>query len=175
MFKEKILREEIKMYQIGNKYRIYGKTFEDREELKNLGAKWNSKSKHLEMSVDDFEKLDYEIKRKVFELRAKQLNASIETISHHLLIGDMKVYLNKDNEYQIYGKTKGIFKELQNVGFKLNNNNYAIKQDDFERLFPNEVKEFVNSYQSQNDYNKQTEETLEEQETQEYEDGELEI
>ena len=64
---------------------------------------------------------------------------------------------------------------MQNVGFELNDNNYAIKQEDFERMFPNEVKEFVNEYQNQNDYNKQTEEVFEEQteETEEYFEGEM--
>lgn len=175
MLKEKILNEEIKMYLVGDKFRIYGKTFDVKEELKQAGAKWNGKNQRLEMSEDDFQKLDMEIQNKVFELREKQRQMSIENISHILLAGEIKAYLNKDGEYQIYGKTKEIFKDLQNVGFELNDNNYAIKQEDFERMFPNEVKEFVNEYQNQNDYNKQTEEVFEEQteETEEYFEGEM--
>ena len=175
MLKEKILNEEIKMYLVGDKFRIYGKTFDVKEELKQAGAKWNGKNQRLEMSEDDFQKLDIEIQNKVFELREKQRQMSIENISHILLAGEIKAYLNKDGEYQIYGKTKEIFKDLQNVGFELNDNNYAIKQEDFERMFPNEVKEFVNEYQNQNDYNKQTEEVFEEQteETEEYFEGEM--
>lgn len=175
MLKEKILNEEIKMYLVGDKFRIYGKTFDVKEELKQAGAKWNGKNQRLEMSEDDFQKLDIEIQNKVFELREKQRQMSIENISHILLAGEVKAYLNKDGEYQIYGKTKQIFKDLQNVGFELNDNNYAIKQEDFERMFPNEVKEFVNEYQNQNDYNKQTEEVFEEQteETEEYFEGEM--
>ena len=175
MLKEKILNEEIKIYLVGDKFRIYGKTFDVKEELKQAGAKWNGKNQRLEMSEDDFQKLDMEIQNKVFELREKQRQMSIENISHILLAGEIKAYLNKDGEYQIYGKTKEIFKDLQNVGFELNDNNYAIKQEDFERMFPNEVKEFVNEYQNQNDYNKQTEEVFEEQteETEEYFEGEM--
>ena len=46
--KEKILKEEIKMYFVSeNKLGIYGKTYEVRDELKNAGAIWNSEKKKL--------------------------------------------------------------------------------------------------------------------------------
>lgn len=167
MLKEKILNEEIKMYLVGDKFRIYGKTFDVKEELKHAGAKWNNKDQRLEMSEEDFQRLDIEIQDKVFELREKQRKMSIENISHILLAGEIKAYLNQNGEYQIYGKTKEIFKDLHNVGFELNDNNYVIKQEDFERIFPDEVKEFVNEYQNNNDYNKQTEEIFEEEQTEE--------
>ena len=55
----------------------------------------------------------------------------------------------------------------------MNDNNYAIKKEDFEREFPNQVKEFVNEYQNNVDYNKQAEEIVEkEQVEEEYFDGE---
>ena len=36
MLEEKILSEDIKIFKYGDIYRIYGKTFDVREELKNL-------------------------------------------------------------------------------------------------------------------------------------------
>lgn len=164
MVKEKILSEEIKMFLVGDVFRIYGKTKDVSKELNNLGARWNPETKKLEMSEEDFQKLDIEIQNKVFEVREKQRQMSLENISHILLAGEIKAYL-KDDEYQIYGRTKEIYKDLQNVGFRLNDNNYAIKQEDFERTFSNEVKEFVNEYAKANDYNEQTEEIFEEEET----------
>lgn len=57
MLEEKILNEEIKLFRVGNLYRIYGKTFEVREELNSIGAKWNNENKKLELSVEDFNNL----------------------------------------------------------------------------------------------------------------------
>lgn len=42
MLEERILNEDIKLYKVGDVYRIYGKTFEVKEELKEVGAKWNN-------------------------------------------------------------------------------------------------------------------------------------
>lgn len=166
MVKEKILSEEIKMFLVGDVFRIYGKTKDVSKELHNMGAEWNPKTKKLEMSEENFQKLDIEIQNKVFAMREKQRQMSLENISHILLAGEVKAYL-KDGEYQIYGKTKDIYKDLHNVGFELSDNNYAMKEDDFEKTFSNEVKEFVNEYATANDYNTQTEETFEEEETEE--------
>ena len=41
MLEEKILSEDIKIFKYGNVYRIYGKTFDVREELKELADKHN--------------------------------------------------------------------------------------------------------------------------------------
>lgn len=158
MLKEKMLKQEIKMYLVGNIFRIYGKTFDVKEELKQAGAKWNSKNQRLEMSKEDFEKLDLEIQNKVLGLIEEQKQISLENISNMLLTGKIKVYLNKAGEYKIYGKTKEIFRDLQNVGFELSDNNYTINEEEFKKLFPSNVKMFVNEYQN----NKQTEETSEE-------------
>ena len=54
MLEEKILNEEIKLFRVGNLYRIYGKTFEVKDELSRIGAKWNRENKNLELSVEDF-------------------------------------------------------------------------------------------------------------------------
>lgn len=71
--KDKILSEEIKMYFVGqNKLAIYGKTYEVRNELKDIGATWNSTKKRLELDEVDFKKLDKDIIEKVFEIRDKQ-------------------------------------------------------------------------------------------------------
>ena len=76
MLEEKILNEEIKLYKVGNLYRIYGKTFEVKDELEKAGAKWNSDNKKLEISFNNFNKLSESIKRKVFELEQKQRKMS---------------------------------------------------------------------------------------------------
>lgn len=146
MLEKKILEEEIKLFKVGNLYRIYGKTFEVKDELAQAGAKWNSENKKLEMSLEDFQKLSDTIKNKVFEVEEKQRQMSLENIAHILMSGEIKVYLNQDEEYQIYGRTKDIYKDLQNLGFKLSDKNYAMGKEEFERLFPNEVKQFINEY-----------------------------
>ena len=71
--KEKILSEEIKMYFVSdNRLAIYGKTYEVRNELKDIGATWNSVKKRLELDEENFKKLDNCIIEKVFEIRDKQ-------------------------------------------------------------------------------------------------------
>ncbi len=162
MLEEKILNEEIKLYKVGNLYRIYGKTFEVREELEKAGAKWNPENKKLEITINDFNKLSENIKRKVFEIEEKQRQMSLENIAHIIMSGQIKVYLNQDEEYQIYGRTKDIYKDLQNLGFSLNDNNYSLRKDDFERLFPNEVKEFISEYS-----NKKSDKTMQEEQQEE--------
>lgn len=145
--KEKILSEEIKMYFVSeDRLAIYGKTYEVRNELKDIGATWNSDKKRLELDEERFKELDNDIIEKVFEVRDKQRETSIEHISQLLLSGELKAFLNKDENYQIYGSVKNITRELNNVGFRFNDKNYAITRDDFERVFSNEVKEVVNDY-----------------------------
>ena len=162
MLEEKIMNEEIKLFRVGNLYRIYGKTYDVKDELNSLGAKWNSENKKLEMSLEDFNKLSETIKNKVFELEEKQRQMSLETISHIIMSGQVKVYLNQDEEYQIYGRTKDIFKDLQNIGFSLNDKNYTMRKEDFERIFPNEVKEFISEYSNKKSDKTQQEEQQEE-------------
>ena len=123
MLEEKIINEEIKMFRVGNLYRIYGKTFDAKDELSSIGAKWNNENKKLELSLDNFNNLSETIKRKVFELEEKQRQMSLETISHIIMSGQVKVYLNQDGEYQIYVRTKDIYKDLQTLGFSLNDKN----------------------------------------------------
>ncbi len=162
MLEEKILNEEIKLYKVGNLYRIYGKTFEVKDELEKVGAKWNPENKKLEITINDFNKLSESIKRKVFELEEKQRQMSLENIAHIIMSGQIKVYLNQDEEYQIYGRTKDIYKDLQNLGFSLNENNYTLRKDDFERLFPNDVKQFISEYSS-----KKSDKTMQEEKQEE--------
>ena len=87
---------------------------------------------------------------------------SLENIAHIIMSGQIKVYLNQDEEYQIYGRTKDIYKDLQNLGFSLNENNYTLRKEDFERIFPNEVKEFINEYSNKKSDKTQQEEQQEE-------------
>ncbi len=168
MLEEKILNEDIKIFRYGNIYRIYGKTFDVREELKQLGAKWNNDNKKLEMSEEDFSKLSDTIKNKVMELEKKQKNLSLENIKSIILTGQIRVYLNEDNMYRVYGRTKEIYKDLQNIGFELLDNNYAMRKEDFDRIFSNEVKEFINDYET-NKTNEKAEIENEESEEEVYE------
>lgn len=168
MLEEKILNEDIKIFKYGNIYRIYGKTFDVREELKQLGAKWNNDNKKLEMSEEDFSKLSDTIKNKVMELEKKQKNLSLENIKSIILTGQIRVYLNEDNMYRVYGRTKEIYKDLQNIGFELLDNNYAMRKEDFDRIFSNEVKEFINDYET-NKTNEKAEIENEESEEEIYE------
>lgn len=170
--KKRILSGQIKMYFVKeNRLAIYGKTYEVRNELKEFGAEWNHQRKRLEMDEEEFKKLDTEIIDKVFEEREKQREANIENISQLLLSGELKAFLNKSDNYIIYGKVKTITKDLANVGFNFSNNNYAIKREDFERLFSNEVKEFVNEY-NKNNQSENTEKIIYEEELQEEEEVE---
>ncbi len=163
--KQKILKEEIKMYFVNeNTLGIYGKTYEVREELKSAGAIWNSEKKRLEISEDNFRKMDNEIIEKVFELREKQRQSGIEHISQLLLSGELKAFLDKDENYQIYGSVKNITRELNNVGFRFADKNYAITRDDFDRVFSNEVKEVVNEYNKAQEKENQNEIVYEETE-----------
>lgn len=162
MLEEKILNEEIKIFKVGNLYRIYGKTFDVKDELSSIGAKWNNENKKLEISLDDFNNLSETIKNKVYELEKKQRQMSLETISHIIMSGQIKVYLNQDEEYQIYGRTKDIFKDLQNLGFSLNDKNYTMRKEDFERVFPNEVKELISEYSNKKSNKTQQKEQQEE-------------
>lgn len=168
MLEEKIINEDIKIFRYGNIYRIYGKTFDVREELKQLGAKWNNDNKKLEMSEEDFSKLSDTIKNKVMELEKKQKKLSLENIKSIILTGQIRVYLNEDNMYRVYGRTKEIYKDLQNIGFELLDNNYAMRKEDFDRIFSNEVKEFINDYET-NKTNEKAEIENEESEEEIYE------
>ena len=150
------------MFRVGNLYRIYGKTFDVKDELSSIGAKWNNENKKLELSLDDFNNLSETIKNKVYELEKKQRQMSLENISHIIMSGQIKVYLNQDEEYQIYGRTKDIFKDLQNLGFSLNDKNYTMRKEDFDRVFSNEVKEFISEYS-----NKKSDRTVQEEQQQE--------
>lgn len=97
---------------------------------------------------------------------------SLETIAHIIMSGEIKVYLNQDEEYQIYGRTKNIYKDLQNLGFTLSEKNYTMGKEDFERIFPNEVKEFISEYS-----NKKSDKTVQQEEQEEsvYEEYEEEL
>ncbi len=159
---EKILNEKIKIYKVNNGYRIYGETYEVKEELKDIGASWNKDKKVLELSEEKFNELSEIIKEKVFELEKKQREMSLENIVNIIMTGQVKVYLNKNEEYQIYGRTKELYKDLKNIGFDMYENNYVMKKENFERTFSNEVKEFINEYSNKEEVEEQ--EILEDEE-----------
>lgn len=145
--KERVLKEEIKMFFISeNRLAIYGKTYEVRNELKNIGASWNGKRKRLELDEEDFKKLDNEIIEKTFELRNRQREQSIEKISHLLISKELIAVKDKNDNYVINFNAKDVKRELYYAGFRLVDENYTMNSEEFEKIFPNEVKEVVNQY-----------------------------
>ena len=145
--KDKILKGYIKMYFISeNRLAIYGKTYELRNELKDIGAVWNPKRKRLELDEEDFKKLDNEIIEKTFELRNTQREQSIEKISHLLMSKELIAKKDQNDNYVITSNVKEVKRELYYVGFRLVNENYTMNSEEFEKIFPNEVKQVVNEY-----------------------------
>ena len=105
--KERILKEEIKMFFISeNKLAIYGKTYEVRNELKNIGATWNANRKRLELDEEDFKKLDNEIIEKTFELRNRQRDESIEKIGQLLKAKVLVAVKDGNDNYVITSNVK---------------------------------------------------------------------
>ena len=164
--KERVLKEEIKMFFISEKkLAIYGKTYEVRNELKNIGATWNRNRKRLEIDEDNFKKLDNEIIEKTFELRNKQREESIEKISHLIMSKEIVVVKDKNDNYIITSDVKETKQKLYYAGFKLVNESFTMNSEDFEKIFPNEVKEEVNQYNINQEPNeeKKYEENIEEE------------
>lgn len=145
--KERILKEEIKMFFVSeNRLAIYGKTYEVRNELKNIGAIWNAHRKRLELDEEDFKKLDNEIIEKTFELRNKQREHSIEKISHLLMTKELVAVKDENDNYVIVSNVKETKRELYYSGFRLIEKNYTMNSEEFEKIFPKEVIEVVNEY-----------------------------
>ena len=145
--KERILKEEIKMFFISeNKLAIYGKTYEVRNELKNIGATWNANRKRLELDEEDFKKLDNEIIEKTFELRNRQRDESIEKIGQLLKAKVLVAVKDGNDNYVITSNVKDSKRELYYSGFRLTDKNYTMNGEDFEKTFPLEVREIVNEY-----------------------------
>ena len=111
--KDKILKGYIKMYFISeNRLAIYGKTYELRNELKDIGAVWNPKRKRLELDEEDFKKLDNEIIEKTFELRNTQREQSIEKIQpdyDNVLKGTYGVIIYQEQIFEILNKVFFVF------------------------------------------------------------------
>ncbi len=176
--KERILKEEIKMFFINeNRLAIYGKTYEARNQLKNIGATWNGKRKRLELNGEDFKKLDNEIIEKTFELRDRQREKSIDKISQ-LLISKELVAIKNENEYIITPNDKDVKRDLHYAGFRfieeryeVDEENYGINSEEFERIFPNEVIEIVHEYNKSEEQEQQEEIIYEDSIEQETEDG----
>lgn len=138
-FKEKVLREELKMYLIDGVYRVYGNTFKEQEEIKELGGVWNDKRKIFEFSKEQFDNLDILIQQKVLSNIKKQKCISLEKISKYIMEEKIKLYLKK-GEYIVYGKTKEISKDLFNLGFSFVEGNFQIEQQLFIDTFDEDVK-----------------------------------
>lgn len=154
--KDKILKGYIKMYFISeNRLAIYGKTYELRNELKNIGAVWNPKRKRLELDEEDFKKLDNEIIEKTFELRDTQRKQSIEKISHLLISKELIAKKDQNDNYVITSNVKEVKRELFYAGFRLVDENYTMNSEEFEKIFSKEVKDVIYKY---NNIEKSTEE-----------------
>ncbi len=144
-FVEKLKNGKISVYPVDNKYRIYGETFEIKEELKKLGAVWNKETKIFELDFDSYEKLDPDLKELIFKMILKLKMESVKVISEAILNGSIKLYPKYD-EYKVYGKTKEIRKELLNCGFKPKDKHYQLKIELFNKEFGDDVKEIVEGY-----------------------------
>ena len=154
--KDKILKGYIKMYFISeNRLAIYGKTYELRNELKDIGAVWNPKRKRLELDEEDFKKLDNEIIEKTFELRDTQRKQSIEKISHLLISKELIAKKDQNDNYVITSNVKEVKRELFYAGFRLVDENYTMNSEEFEKIFSKEVKDAIYKY---NNIKKSTEE-----------------
>jgi len=154
--KDKILKGYIKMYFISeNRLAIYGKTYELRNELKNIGAVWNPKRKRLELDEEDFKKLDNEIIERTFELRDTQRKQSIEKISHLLISKELIAKKDQNDNYVITSNVKEVKRELFYAGFRLVDENYTMNSEEFDKIFSKEVKDVIYKY---NNIEKSTEE-----------------
>lgn len=148
-FIEKLKNKEIKLFPIGEKgYRVYGKTFDIKDELKGLGATWNAEKKSFELSPDNFAKLNPNIRDFVFKSVLQDKVNSQKDISEAITNESIKIYL-RDGIYKVYGKTKEIYKDLINCGFKFEDGNYQITEELFNKEFSEEIKEKVTSHQKE--------------------------
>ena len=149
-FVEKLKNKEIKLFPIGEKgYRVYGKTFDIKDELKDLGATWNAEKKSFEISPDNFAKLNPNIRDFVFKSVLQDKVNSQKVISEAIANGNIKIYL-RDAVYKVYGKTKDIYKDLMNCGFKFEDDKYQITEELFNKEFSEEIREKITSYQREN-------------------------
>lgn len=143
-FKEKVLNKEVKLYPIGeNGYRVYGKTFEIKDELKELGAVWNEERKVFEISKENFSKLPQNVREMIIKIILQSKVESVKVVSDLIISEKIKLYV-KDGNYRVYGKTKEIYKDLLNVGFKFIDGKYQLSVDSFNAVFKADVKEKVN-------------------------------
>jgi len=141
-FKEKLFNGELKIYPVENVYRIYGKTFEDKDEIKELGGVWNSERKVFEISREAFAKLEPEVRDKILHLILQEKVKSKKVIEENILNDNLKLYL-KDDVYRVYGKTKEIYKDLINTGFHFVDGKYEIGIEIFSAGFCDEAKEKI--------------------------------
>lgn len=145
-FKEKLLNGELKIYPVEDIYRVYGKTFDDRDEIKKLGGFWNNNKKAFEFSKDSFSNFEPELREKILNLILQDRVNSVKNIENSIINGDIKLYL-KDDNYRVYGKTKAISKDLINSGFHFVDGNYQMSASTLSATFKEEVKkkiDFVN-------------------------------
>lgn len=141
-FKERVLTGEIKIYPINNTYRLYGKVSDIRDELKTLGAVWNKERKAYEFSSDTFSKLDEDIREKIIKMILNEKVKSKKIIESKIINQEIKLYL-KDDMYSVYGKTKEIYKDLINTGFRFIDGKYKIGLDSFSCSFCEEARNVV--------------------------------
>ena len=144
-FKEKILNKEIKLYPIGDDgYRIYGKSMEIKDELTELGAVWNNERKSFEISKENFSKLPPNVREMIIKIILQSKVESVKVVSELIITEKIKLY-SKNGSYRVYGKTKEIYKDLLNVGFKFIDGKYQLSEELFNIEFKEEVKEKVKS------------------------------
>lgn len=145
---ERITNKEIRLFPIENGYRFYGKTFEVKDELKSIGAVWNTEREKFEISNDNFAKLNPDLKEYIIKTILQNRMESVKVISEAIMSETIKLY-PKNEDYKVYGKTKELSKHLLNTSFKLIEKNYQINIKLFNEEFSDEVKEKVTSMQKE--------------------------
>lgn len=141
-FKEKLFNGELKIYPVENVYRIYGKTFDDKDEIKELGGVWNSERKVFELSREAFAKLEPDVRDKILHLILQEKVKSVKVVEKAIIDGSIKLYL-KNGSYNVYGKTKEIYKDLINSGFHFVDGKYQMGIDTVSATFNSEAKEKI--------------------------------
>lgn len=143
--KEKIINKEIKLFPVGEAgYRFYGKIADVKDELKEIGAVYNVEQENYEISKDKFSMINKDLREFILKTILQSKVESAKVIANAIKEEKIKLY-PKGDFYKVYGKTKEIYKDLLNTGFKLEDKNYQISIKSFNAEFNDDVKEIVNS------------------------------
>lgn len=140
MLKDKILNEEIQIYESRGEYLVYGKTFDAKDELKDAGAVFDAQRKKLIISKENFEKLDDEIKQKIYVTGEIQKQKSLSKIANLIADGKLEISGVGSDQLVIKGKFKGLYTDLINCEFQ-EERKYTISEEKFNENFGDKLNE----------------------------------